>query len=204
MFTAFYGGLMRTIKRYSNRKLYDTRESHYVSLDDILALVREGEDVEVVDSRTGEELTSVVLAQAMAEEEKSGGSGLPIETFKELIKRGNKELGEIMRKSRLAGKGAVQMAEESTAKYYRKLIRRGEVSEDEARSYLKSLSRKVMNRRRSLDGQISDRVTGYIGALQLPTRSDLDNISKKIDSIARKLDNYISQSSPPKKRTRKK
>ena len=65
--------MTRTIKRYANRKLYDTESSHYVSLQDILKLVRDGEDIEVMDSRTGEDLTSVTLAQAMAEEEKSEG-----------------------------------------------------------------------------------------------------------------------------------
>lgn len=194
---------MRTIKRYANRKLYDTEESHYVSLHDILELVRLGEDVEVVDSRSGEDLTSVVLAQAMADEEKSEGSVLPLDTLKELIRRGNRELSEIMRKSRLAGKGAMQMAEESTARYYRKLIDHGEVSEDEARNYLAQLSRKLTRRRRSLESQVDERVGAYVEALQLPTRADLEKISKKVDSIANKLDAHMSQSTPSKKRTRK-
>lgn len=195
---------MRTIKRYANRKLYDTKESHYVSLPDILKLVRTGDDVEVTDSRTGEDLTSVVLAQAMAEEEKSKGSVLPLDTLKELIRRGSKELNEIMRKSRLAGKGAMQMAEESSSKYYRKLVDYGEVSEDEARSYLRLLSKTVTKRRRSLESQIDERVSAFVEAMHLPTRSDLTKIAKRVDSIIEKLDAHLSESHPPKPRARKK
>ncbi|MBI4832534.1 MAG: polyhydroxyalkanoate synthesis regulator DNA-binding domain-containing protein, partial [Candidatus Lindowbacteria bacterium] len=131
--------MTRTIKRYANRKLYDTKDSHYVGLQDILKLVRAGEDIEVTDSRTGEDLTSVTLAQAMTEEEKSKGSVLPLDTLKELIKRGSESLNEIMRKSRLAGKGAMQMAEEGASKYYEKLVSHGEMDEEEAKNYLKLL-----------------------------------------------------------------
>jgi len=196
--------MTRIIKRYANRKLYDTEDSHYVSLHDILDLVRSGEDVEVVDSRTGEDLTSVTLAQAMAEEEKTEGSGLPLETFKELIKRGSKSLDEIMRKSRLAGKGAMQMAEESAEKYYKKLVDHGEMSEDEARSYLKGLSKVVKNRRRSLEAEVDERIRVFVEAMQLPSRADIQKISKRVDSIVEKLDTHLSSSPTKKGRPRKK
>ena len=196
--------MTRIIKRYANRKLYDTEDSHYVSLHDILDLVRSGEDVEVVDSRTGEDLTSVTLAQAMAEEEKTEGSGLPLDTFKELIKRGSKSLDEIMRKSRLAGKGAMQMAEESAEKYYKKLVDHGEMSEDEARSYLKGLSKVVKNRRRSLEAEVDERIRVFVEAMQLPSRADIQKISKRVDSIVEKLDTHLSSSPTKKGRPRKK
>jgi polyhydroxyalkanoate synthesis repressor PhaR len=197
--------MTRTIKRYANRKLYDTEESHYVSLQDIVGLVRDGEDVEVVDSRTGEDLTSVTLAQAMTEEEKSSeGGALPLDVLKELIKRGSDSLNELMRISRLAGKGAVQMAEESTSKYYRKLVDHGEMSEDEARSYLKLLSKSVTKRRQSLESEIDARVKSYVKALDLPSRSEINKIVKKVDSIVEMLDKHISDSRAPRAGRRKK
>ena len=196
--------MTRSIKRYANRKLYDTEDSCYVSLQDILKLVRAGEDIEVIDSRTGEDLTSVTLTQAMTEEEKSEGGSLPLDVLKELIKRGSKSLDEIMRLSRLAGKGAVQMAEESTSKYFEKLVDRGEMSEDEARGYLRLLSKAVTNRRRSLEKRIDERVRVYVQAMHLPSRSEFDRISKKVDTLVDKLDAYISGSQVRKQKSRKK
>ncbi len=195
--------MTRVIKRYANRKLYDTENSHYVGLLDILKLVREGEDIEVVDSRTGEDLTSVTLAQAMTEEEKSGGSKLPLDVLKELIKRGSESLDEIMRVSRLARKGAVQMAEESASKYYKKLVDHGEMSEDEAKGYLKLVSKAVTKRRRSMESEIDERVRAYVKAMELPSRSDFDRLARKIDSIVEKLDAHLSGSGPRKQRSRK-
>lgn len=195
--------MTRTIKRYANRKLYDTKGSHYVGLQDILRFVRDGEDIEVVDSRTGEDLTSVTLAQAMAEEEKSEGSRLPLDVLKELIKRGSDSLDEMRRVSRLAGKGAVQLAEESASKYYEKLVDRGEISEDEARGYLRQLSRSVTDRRRSLENRVDDRMKAYVKAMGLPSHSDFDKISKKVDSIIEKLDEHITGRRPQRRKSRK-
>ena len=60
----------RTIKRYANRKLYDTRDSRYVTLDHIAAMVRAGDDVRVVENTTRADLTTATLAQIIFEEEK--------------------------------------------------------------------------------------------------------------------------------------
>jgi polyhydroxyalkanoate synthesis repressor PhaR len=68
----------RVIKRYSNRKLYDTQSSRYVTLEQIADLVRGGEDVRIVDNNTKEDLTSITLAQIIFEEEKKQKSFLPL------------------------------------------------------------------------------------------------------------------------------
>ena len=60
----------RVIKRYSNRKLYDTNTSRYVALDDIAGMVRRGEEVAVTDNETGADLTAVTLAQIILEDER--------------------------------------------------------------------------------------------------------------------------------------
>ena len=62
----------RVIKRYANRKLYDTRDSRYVTLQQIAEYVRSGEDVQIIDNTTKEDLTNVTLAQIIYEEEKKG------------------------------------------------------------------------------------------------------------------------------------
>jgi len=73
------------IKKYGNRRLYDTTASRYVTLDDIGALVREGKEVQVVDARTGEDLTRVILTQIITEDAKDKPTGLPLELLRQLI-----------------------------------------------------------------------------------------------------------------------
>ncbi len=65
-------GEKHLIKKYANRKLYDTRTSQYITLDGISRLVREGHDIEVIDRETGSDLTALILSQVVMGEEKRG------------------------------------------------------------------------------------------------------------------------------------
>ncbi|HLF47867.1 MAG TPA: polyhydroxyalkanoate synthesis regulator DNA-binding domain-containing protein [Methylomirabilota bacterium] len=76
------------IKRYSNRKLYDTQESRYVTLEELEELIRAGKEISVVDVSTGEDLTSVTLAQIILENERSHRATLPTAFLHQLIKHG--------------------------------------------------------------------------------------------------------------------
>jgi polyhydroxyalkanoate synthesis repressor PhaR len=76
------------IKRYSNRKLYDTQESRYVTLEEIEEMIRTGREIAVVDAATGEDLTSVTLAQIILENERNHRAALPTGFLHQLIKHG--------------------------------------------------------------------------------------------------------------------
>lgn len=86
----------RVIKRYGNRKLYDVQGSAYVSLDDVAALIRGGETVQVVDNVTGEDITAQTLTQIVLEEGKRGQSVLPTELLHELLRRGGKVIDPVV------------------------------------------------------------------------------------------------------------
>jgi polyhydroxyalkanoate synthesis repressor PhaR len=75
----------RIIKRYSNRKLYDTKDSRYVTLLQIAEMVRGGEEVQIIDNNTKDDLTEVTLAQIIYEEQKAHSRNVPLQTLKELI-----------------------------------------------------------------------------------------------------------------------
>jgi polyhydroxyalkanoate synthesis repressor PhaR len=73
------------IKKYGNRRMYDTVRSRYVNLEELAALIREGADVQVVDAKTGEDLTRVTLTQIIMEDAKDQPTGLPLELLRQLI-----------------------------------------------------------------------------------------------------------------------
>lgn len=76
------------IKRYSNRKLYDTQESRYVTLEELEEMIRAGKEIRVLDVATGEDLTSVTLAQILLESERAHRAALPTAFLHQLIKHG--------------------------------------------------------------------------------------------------------------------
>ena len=74
-----------TIKKYANRRLYDTESSSYITLDRLAAMIREGRDFEVVDAKTGEDITHQVLTQIIVDEESRGSTMLPVNFLRQLI-----------------------------------------------------------------------------------------------------------------------
>ena len=79
---------MRTIRRYSNRKLYDTQDSHYVTLAQIATIIRAGEEIRVTSKDTGKDLTTATLAQIIFEETKGGQTSLPVPGLRKIIVSG--------------------------------------------------------------------------------------------------------------------
>jgi polyhydroxyalkanoate synthesis repressor PhaR len=85
----------RLVKRYSNRKLYDTSESRYVTLDEISRWVKAGEEVKIVENESGEDLTAVTFAQIILEEERKKNGYLSLPLLRNLIQHGEAALQNI-------------------------------------------------------------------------------------------------------------
>lgn len=90
--------MTRLIKRYGSRKLYDTKESRYVSLEDIAAWVRDGEDIQVLDNATSEDVTVATLTQVISEEGRKGHSVLPSDLLHDLIRVGGNAVTDRVKK----------------------------------------------------------------------------------------------------------
>ncbi len=80
--------MVRMIKRYGSRKLYDTEESRYVGLDEIAGWIRRGQEIRVIDNDSSEDVTSHTLVQIISEQGRKGTAPLPTEFLHELIRRG--------------------------------------------------------------------------------------------------------------------
>jgi polyhydroxyalkanoate synthesis repressor PhaR len=74
-----------TIKKYANRRLYDTESSTYITLDRLAAMVREGREFQVLDAKSGEDITRSVLTQIIVDEEARGSTMLPVNFLKQII-----------------------------------------------------------------------------------------------------------------------
>lgn len=84
------------IKKYENRRLYDTAASRYVNLEDVARMVRDGVDVQVIDASTGEDLTRVILTQIIMEDAKGHGSGLPLDLLQEMVRASDRATHEFL------------------------------------------------------------------------------------------------------------
>ena len=80
---------IKIIKRYQNRKLYDTHESSYVTLDEIAKMIKGGEDLRVIDNKTKNDITAATLTQLLYESERKSKTQPSVELLKEIIRHGD-------------------------------------------------------------------------------------------------------------------
>ena len=146
----------RVIKRYANRKLYDTRDSKYVTLDRIAELVRNGEEVKVLDNKSKKDLTKVTLAQIIYEEQKSGNAtAWSVQSLRGFIQEGREKLVSSLKESPV-GK-LVGRAEELGAEVYSAADDRVRGVIESASSHVKQLQGEVLRlqaRIEELEGKI--------------------------------------------------
>lgn len=168
----------RIVKRYQNRKLYDTVASRYVTLDDIAELIRQGEDAQIIDNRTGEDLTSVTLTQIIFEQEKKKKSLLPLATLRNIIQSGGGKIVDFVQSSIETGVSSISHAREEAEKYIEKIIKKGDLSLEEGRNLIREF--------------IDEKLKTALDAVSvLPSlHSEIRALRKKIDQLEGKLKKY--------------
>jgi polyhydroxyalkanoate synthesis repressor PhaR len=178
--------VMLTIKRYPNRKFYNTEEKHYITLDDISEQIRAGREVQVIDQASGEEITSIVLTQIIFEQEKKNTGFVPRSILTGLVQAGGYTMGRM----RSALSNPLELVKQIDVEIERRidhLIRQGELAADEADRWRdKLLPRDDPNTQESeIEEAQFQRLLDEHG---VPTRTELDRLSEQIELLVSKLD----------------
>ena len=105
----------KIIKRYQNRKLYDTQQSCYVTLDDIAKMIRADEEVTVIDNRSKNDITAATLTQIIFEAEKRAAQYSPLTTLRDIIQNGNSSISSYLAKLGVFPKDYVEKQNQAQA-----------------------------------------------------------------------------------------
>ena len=191
----------KVIKRYTNRKLYDTVESRYVTLDEIAAMIKEGVEVQIVDNRTKEDLTSVTLAQIIFEEEKKRNR-MPLTVLREIIRHPGESLTGFIQKEVTPRVASIREEAESRLD---KLLRREDKPEGEPTpaeqpaeqqdanapggpaELLKASQRALEDWQRKIDERVKHAVENLAGNLPALGR-DMQVLTQRLEELEKKLD----------------
>jgi polyhydroxyalkanoate synthesis repressor PhaR len=177
---------MAVIKRYPNRKLYDTEAKQYITLKGIADLIRQGQEVQVVDHASGEDLTAVVLTQIIAEQEKKRNGFLPQAVLTGLIRSGGETLATLQR-TLASSLELLYQADEEIEGRIQALISRGELAEEEGhrlREKLLAPGRWPWSMPTLSDRDLAQRLRER----GVPTRDDLQQIVAQLEALGEKLD----------------
>jgi polyhydroxyalkanoate synthesis repressor PhaR len=176
---------MRAIKRYPNRKLYDTQAKAYVTLDGIAALIRQGEEVQIVDHTSGDDLTALTLTQIILEQERKEGGYLPRSVLTGLIRAGGDTLTNLRRT--LVSSDLLRQVDEEIDRRLQGLLKRGELAEDDVRRLRdKLLSAEFPLSRRP---EISEEeFVQTLAERGVPSRREFERLSQQVAALLDKLD----------------
>jgi polyhydroxyalkanoate synthesis repressor PhaR len=180
---------LRQIKKYANRKLYDMEEKRYVSLRGIAALVREGEDVQVLDNETGDDITSLILSQILREQERAGGL-LPRPLLTALIRRGSGGLAHL-RGSLQSSLQALKTLEEDLDQRIEALAQRGEISLSEAQELREEMAAGARERQAASEERIVQEIQDSLVRLDVPTQTELEGLRSQLGQIETKVDSLL-------------
>ena len=194
---------MRTIKRYANRKLYDTSLRRYVNLVEISALVQKGTEVRVVDSRTGDDITKVTLSQILLDKEKRKQGLVPKTMFTNLIRKGSSSVIDYIKKGVESGRGLVDWFEKEVDKGVKKVVRAGQITETEGRRLREDLVDRILKSKSELESVVDNQVHSVLGRLSIPTQRDISRLTKKLDNLAARVES-LSKSSTPRPKAKAK
>ena len=168
------------IKRYANRKLYNTATSRYITLKGIGELIEAGDEVRVIDNESGEDITSITLSQILVDTERSNRS-VPGNLLSELIHRGGDVLYALRR-----GVGDASEGIEEFQTNLRKMLRGNEKADDW-----------VALAPPEFDRLVQRAVERVFRALDLPRRSDIEALNKNMERVASALEGLERPGAPP-------
>src|SRR5512139_3319418 len=171
----------KVIKRYTNRKLYDTVESRYVTLEEIAAMIKAGAEVKIVDNRTKEDLTSVTLAQIIFEEEKKT-SKVGLETLRGLIRQGGEVAQRLVEGTGAELRGRVEAVRAAATQRVQSFIQTG----DRAKELVQASQEAVSALQRKVDERVRAAMEGMSNLGEV--KRSLDELSKRIEGLEKKLD----------------
>ncbi len=178
------------IKRYRNRKLYNTRSKRYVTLEQIEGLIKEQVDIKVIDNASGEDITAATLSQIIFELEKNQSSFLPLNLLVSLVQSGGHRIDEL-RHNVFNTLNLAHHYDVEIERRVNQLVADGELNPELGTELLEKLLR-VGYRRVDIVDDIEAGITDFLRQRQIPTKTDLRTLIDRIDSLSKRVETLDS------------
>lgn len=181
---------LRVIKRYQNRKLYDTHSSCYVTLEEIGQMVKEKEDVKVIDNRSGEDLTSVTLTQIIFEEEKKKRTTLPLGTLRNIIQSSGEAMASLIQKPINTAVSSITNVRDEAEKVIDKLKDEFEDGGNFFKDFLNRAHANVDGLQNKIEEKFKNPFGKSLQQKMPQLKTEIRALRKKIATLERKLKDY--------------
>ncbi len=175
---------MRIIKRYKNRRLYDTQTRQAVTLGGIALLVKNDEQFRIVDNTSNKDITLAVLTNVLSDEIREWGNAAETgKLVRLLIKKGGESGVTILNKTLMAAIGAVSLTKENAEKLIDELIKRGELDKGERVEAIKEALDKAEAKSKEMAGKIRESMKSAKLGKKYAKTIDLEALNDKVDRL---------------------
>jgi polyhydroxyalkanoate synthesis repressor PhaR len=178
-------GAMIIIKRYPNRKLYNTDSKRYVTLEQLADLIRSGSEVQILDHATGEDLTAVTLTQIIFEQEKKQGGYLPRSVLTGLIQSGGQTLANL-RRALASPLDLFHHIDLEIIRRIDELVRTGTLTDEEG-EHLEQMMITESTRSGAITGFSEAQIERVLAERDVPTQEDLKKLNENLEGLIAKL-----------------
>ena len=186
---------MRIIKKYANRKLYDTTDKTYISMDRLADLIKDGEEVSVVDNQTDQDITASVLSQLLAREKRHESPDELSDVLSNLIRKGSSTVMGVARKYSSRWQQAMTMAEDEIEKLTRLVFKEGPDSEKDRKSLKDGLMGQAEKIKHWISEKIDQRIDDVMTAMHLVTREELNAHADRLTALEKRI--QAVETAPP-------
>jgi polyhydroxyalkanoate synthesis repressor PhaR len=180
---------MHVIKKYANRKLYNTKDKQYLTMDSLAELIKAGEEVSILDNETGEDLTSAIVSQLLAREKGDDEKAVPSGVLIQMLRKGRGTLFGYGKKYISLWQSAFTMSRGEMEKLVNALVKDKELSEFEGKSLKKEIVSFTSNLKTWIIENIDHRVDEVLKMMNLATKDQLTELIKKVDDLTRQVKN---------------
>jgi polyhydroxyalkanoate synthesis repressor PhaR len=178
------------IKRYQNRKLYNTHTKRYITLDEIEDLIKEQQEIQVIDNQTGNDITALTLSQVIFETEKNHTGFLPTKLLTSLVQSGGSKIEDI-RRNIFNSLSLFHHYDDEIKRRILFLVENGEYTKEEGDRILEKLL--AVSPQQETSEELEHRILELINVRQVPTKKELKLITQKIDELSQRLDEFNSE-----------
>jgi polyhydroxyalkanoate synthesis repressor PhaR len=195
------GKSMHLIKKYANRKLYDTKDKRYLTMDRLAELIKSGAEVSIVDKETGDDLTSSIVSQLLAREDADNDRAVPSSVLMQLLRKGRGTLFGYGKKYVSLWQSALTMSKDEIEKLVNSLVKDKEISESEGKNLKKEIMGFANNLKAWIIENIDLRVSEGLKRMNLSSRDQVSQLTRRVDALARKVEELEEQNQQNRKET---
>jgi polyhydroxyalkanoate synthesis repressor PhaR len=184
---AFSEDLMHHIKKYANRKLYDSTDKKYISMNRLAELLKQGEDIVIIDNETGKDITASIVSSLIArtkdQAEETVSSGMLIRFFR----KGGATLTDYTKKYTSLWQKSFTMAEDELDSFVKKLVKDKEISKSEGSRIRADIIGFTKAMKTWISKTIDRRITEVLNVMNLATRDHVNQLETRLSLLEEKL-----------------